>query len=93
MDYIAKVFTDRLNGIYFSNYTIPNSNDNRSEAEKETKYLVLTQFEPKAARQAYPSFDYPNQKATFDISVGRREKYNSLCNMDLEKSEPMFVQK
>lgn len=51
--------TDNMMGIYPSYY----------EIDGEKKMLVGTQFESHFARQAFPSIDEPEAKATFDLSV------------------------
>ncbi len=50
---------DRLAGFYRSKYRV---------AGKE-KFCALTQFEESEARRAFPCFDHPAKKATFDIEV------------------------
>ena len=51
--------TDNMMGIYPSYY----------EVNGEKKMLIGTQFESHFARQAFPSIDEPEAKATFDLSV------------------------
>jgi len=50
---------DRLVGFYRSTYRV---------AGKE-KFCALTQFEESEARRAFPCFDHPAKKATFDIEL------------------------
>lgn len=57
-EYEAKL-TDNMMGIYPSYY----------EVDGVKKMLVGTQFESHFARQAFPSVDEPEAKATFDLSV------------------------
>lgn len=57
-EYEAKL-TDNMMGIYPSYY----------EVNGEKKMLIGTQFESHFARQAFPSIDEPEAKATFDLSV------------------------
>ncbi|KAF8162440.1 leucyl aminopeptidase [Mycena galopus ATCC 62051] len=73
------ILTGSMVGYYRSVTTGPN---------EEKKYCALTQFEPTAARRAFPSFDEPALKATFAISlVGRSDTVN-LSNMPSYSEEP-----
>lgn len=57
-EYDGKI-TDNMMGIYPSYY----------EVDGQKKMLIGTQFESHFARQAFPSIDEPEAKATFDLSV------------------------
>jgi aminopeptidase N len=50
-------FSEDLHGIYRSKY----------EYDGKEKYVISTQFEESNARRAFPCFDHPSKKATFDI--------------------------
>ncbi|EDO17701.1 hypothetical protein Kpol_1033p4 [Vanderwaltozyma polyspora DSM 70294] len=52
----------------------------------ETKYMATTQMEPTDARRAFPCFDEPNLKSTFDVTLISSPIYTHLSNMDV-KSE------
>lgn len=55
------VLNDNMEGFYRSTY--------KDTKTGETKYLATTQFESTYARQAFPCFDEPNFKATFDVVI------------------------
>ena len=55
--------------------------------EKGRKYAV-TQFESTDARRAFPSFDEPACKATFDISVIADQKHVALSNAKILSDQP-----
>jgi len=63
IDYTAPL-TDSMMGIYPSYY----------EVNGEKKQLIGTQFETTFARQAFPSIDEPEAKATFDLAIKFDEK-------------------
>ena len=58
IDYIGQI-NDRVAGFYRSKYV----------AKGKDMYIAVTQFEESDARQAFPCFDRPDKKATFDIEM------------------------
>ncbi|XP_034296605.1 endoplasmic reticulum aminopeptidase 1 [Pantherophis guttatus] len=76
IEYSANL-SDSFHGFYKSTY--------RTLAG-EIRVLASTQFEPTAARMAFPCFDEPALKATFSIKIRRSPKHLALSNMPLVKS-------
>ncbi|KAL1759217.1 hypothetical protein FB107DRAFT_287881 [Schizophyllum commune] len=75
--------TDSLMGYYYS--TWEDEDQAGSHPASAEKHYALTQFEPTAARRAFPCFDEPALKATFALTMIGREGTMSLGNMDIVK--------
>ncbi|RWS12543.1 puromycin-sensitive aminopeptidase-like protein, partial [Dinothrombium tinctorium] len=52
------------------------------------RYGAVTNFEPESARKAFPCFEDPSPKATFQISVIVLQEMTALSNMSIASSEP-----
>jgi len=66
-------------GFYRSKY--------KTSAGEET-YMYSTQFESCDARQAFPCFDEPALKATFDFDIIVPNEMTALSNMPVISSKP-----
>jgi tricorn protease interacting factor F2/3 len=66
------ILNDRLLGFYKSQY---------KDSKGKTKYLATTQFEAADARRAFPCWDHPEAKATFDIKILTDGKLTAISNM------------
>ncbi len=66
---------DNLLGFYRSKY-VENGKD---------KYLATTQFEAHYARRAFPCFDEPECKATFDVSIRVAKNLKAISNMPVKE--------
>ena len=66
---------DRLRGFYRSRYT---------DADGGERYLATTQFEATDARRAFPCWDEPAAKATFDVTLVVPAGLEAVSNMPVE---------
>ncbi|KXJ16551.1 Puromycin-sensitive aminopeptidase [Exaiptasia diaphana] len=69
---------DKMKGFYRSKYI-----DNGQE-----KYCAVTQFEPTDARRAFPCWDEPAIKATFDVTLVVPKDLVALSNMNVIEENP-----
>lgn len=79
IEYVG-LLNDKLAGFYRSKYTDDNG---------VTKYLATTQMEPADARRAFPGFDEPALKATYDITLIHDKNLTALSNMDVKETRPL----
>ena len=71
------ILNDRLLGFYRSQY----------KQNGKTKYLATTQFEAADARRAFPCWDEPETKATFEISIIADNKFTAISNMPVKSKK------
>lgn len=76
IDYAGNL-SETFHGFYKSTYRTK---------EGEVRILASTQFEPIAARMAFPCFDEPAFKASFLIKIRREPRHLAISNMPLVKS-------
>ncbi len=69
IDYMGEL-NDRMAGFYKSKYT----------SEGTEKYAAVTQFQESDARRAFPCFDHPVKKATFDVEIAVDEGMVAISN-------------
>jgi aminopeptidase N len=83
-------FTGTMNnamaGFYRSKYKPIGEPAADTPKEGEFHYMLSTQFESCDARRAFPCFDEPNLKATFDFEIEIPKGQTALSNMPV-KSE------
>ncbi len=73
------ILNDRLLGFYRSQY----------KQGGKTKYLATTQFEAADARRAFPCWDEPEAKATFEISIIADNKFTAISNMPVKSKKKL----
>lgn len=74
----AGKLVEGLDGYYLSKYNDDDGN---------VTYLATTQFEATYARAAFPCFDEPGFKATFQLNMTIEEGYNAISNMNVVRIE------
>ena len=76
--HFSGILNDLLAGFYRSSYRSP---------EGEEKFLATTQFEATDARKAFPCWDEPSIKSTFQVTARVPDSFVALSNMPAEREE------
>ncbi|XP_037798491.1 aminopeptidase N-like isoform X2 [Penaeus monodon] len=79
MDFLGYL-SDLLHGFYKSTY---------KDIDGTSKRVAATMFQPTDARRAFPCFDEPALKATFEVHLARETWMTSLSNMPLAETRPV----
>ena len=73
------VLNDQLRGFYRSTYL---------DSDGVERRLATTQFEATDARRAFPCWDEPSIKATFEVTLVVPEQLEAISNMPIAQTEP-----
>ena len=73
------ILNDQLRGFYRCKYTTP---------DDETAYLAATQFEATDARRAFPCWDEPAAKASFQVTLEIPPDMIGISNTQIEEETP-----
>lgn len=75
------IMNNHMAGFYRSKYQPTVEASNGVARDSENHYMFSTQFESSDARRAFPCFDEPNLKATFDFEMEIPDDLVALSNM------------
>jgi aminopeptidase N len=78
VEYVGSI-NDKMAGFYRSQFT----------SKGKTTYAAVTQFEESDARRAFPCFDHPAQKATFDVEMVVDETLTAISNGQIIEEKPL----
>lgn len=74
--------SERMRGFYRSRYRLPDGTE---------RWMGTTQLEPTSARRAFPCFDEPALKATFELTIVVPEGRTAVSNMPVARQEARRV--
>ena len=78
VDFVGRI-NEQMAGFYRSRYAL----------EGQERFMAVTQFEESDARKAFPCFDRPRDKATFEIEMIVQEGRVALSNMPVAEEEAL----
>lgn len=78
IDYVGEI-NNRMAGFYRS----------RSVTDGRERYAAVTQFEESDARRAFPCFDHPRMKATFEVEMVVEGGLTALSNTAVAEEKPL----
>ncbi|KAL2759772.1 hypothetical protein ACRALDRAFT_2095279 [Sodiomyces alcalophilus JCM 7366] len=81
------IMNNDMAGFYRSKYKPATTPSQAVPRDDEWHYMLSTQFEPCDARRAFPCFDEPNLKATFDVELEIPDELVALSNMPVKSTE------
>lgn len=76
INYVGRI-NDKMAGFYRSQYPVAG----------EDRYIAVTQFEESDARRAFPCFDHPKKKASFNIVLVVDDNMKAISNCPVMKEE------
>lgn len=79
---------DSMSGFYRAKYDSPYHPTPSTICDGENYYMLATHFEPCDARRAFPCFDEPHLKASFQLEVELPEGQEVLSNMSTASVSP-----
>lgn len=74
---------DSMEGFYRAKYDPELPRSPAAIYDGKDSYMLATHFEPCDARTAFPCFDEPHLKATFDLELELPENQEALSNMPI----------
>ncbi|KAF5602346.1 glutamyl aminopeptidase [Fusarium pseudocircinatum] len=82
------IINNEMAGFYRSKYKPAETPSASVPSDGEWHYMFSTQFEACDARRAFPCFDEPNLKATFDFDIEIPSDQVALSNMPVKETRP-----